>query len=208
MKVAHTTFGGFHLIGLGGVVAAFVLFVGCSGGSSPNGGEGADAGGGDSSTATAKAESAAMVEPLRAYMAIGDRLAADSIEGLDPHVKALKRAKGASIPAGAIEQLKSAGDVAAARAAYGEISEAMMSWVDGASVPDALNGEVAKVHCPMVKEDVGDGWWLQAGGEVRNPFKGSQMLRCHDKHTVLSDGDASPDAGNEAEHEGHGEAAG
>lgn len=207
MNVFHMHFRWVHLVGLVAVVAALVLFAGCSGGSSPDGGEGADAGG-DGSTAGAKGAAEAMVEPLRAYMAIGERLAADSVEGLDAHVEVLGDAKGAPVPAGAIERLKSADDVAAARTAYGEISEAMMSWVEGAGVPDALNGEVAKVHCPMVKEDVGDGWWLQGGGEVRNPFKGSQMLRCHDKRTVLSGGGASSDSETGSEHEGHEEAAG
>src|SRR5690606_34526767 len=38
-------------------------------------------------------------------------------------------------------------------------------------------------YCPMVKGGGGD--WLQASGELANPYYGSEMLRCGEKVRVL-----------------------
>ena len=134
----------------------------------------------------------AMAGALRAYTAIGDRLAADSIEGIGPHVRALRQTASAPSSSSHIEELAQAEDVAAARRAYSGLSEAMIGWVQRAGVPAALRGELEKVHCPMVEADPGYGWWLQTSDEVRNPYMGSRMLRCHDKRIALPETGTAP----------------
>lgn len=215
------------MLGLAALIPALVLFAGCSGegssdsehapgehhdqhgdheqGDHHDGGmhheQGAATGSG---SASASEGPEAMVEPMRAYIAIGERLAADSIEGLDPHIKTLKEAANAPVDPKQLEQLSGAEDVEAARKAYAGLSTAMMSWVEKAGVPKALHGDVAKVHCPMVKEEVGDGWWLQSTGDVRNPYMGSRMLKCHDKRQTLPAEAASSGTGDDAGQHDHG----
>ena len=216
-----------HLIGLALLVPVLVLLAGCSGESSSDGGHAAgehhehhgdhehgehhDSGMHDGQSAENGSGSApatdgpeAMVKLMRAYIAIGERLAADSIERLDPHIKTLKQADDTPVDPKHLEQLSAAEGIAAARKAYAALSTAMIGWVEKAGVPKTLHGDVAKVHCPMVKEEVGDGWWLQSSGDVRNPYMGSRMLKCHDKRQTLPAEASSSGSEDAADHHGHG----
>ena len=56
----------------------------------------------------------------------------------------------------------------AARAAFGDLSDAMVSYRNLAA------GDVPQVaYCPMAKQS-----WLQNGKKIANPYYGSAMLRC------------------------------
>jgi membrane fusion protein, copper/silver efflux system len=52
-------------------------------------------------------------------------------------------------------------------------------------------GPIYRVHCPMAMENRG-AWWLQQSEEIRNPYFGSTMLRCHDRLEKIASGTASP----------------
>jgi hypothetical protein len=60
-------------------------------------------------------------------------------------------------------------------------------------VPPGENDGVLALRCPMFLQDQGGAIWLQAAGDVRNPYMGAAMLACFDERTAL------PVAGNSAE---------
>ena len=123
---------------------------------------------------------------LEDYLRIGETLAADSVEGV--HRKAESIAK----LAGSLDPTKVSGDHASryehvparlrsaartlaesktleeARAAYKELSKPMGMWAS-MSKPKGID----VVYCPMAKAS-----WLQKKGATRNPYHGSEMLRC------------------------------
>jgi hypothetical protein len=69
-------------------------------------------------------------------------------------------------------------DLAAARKAFKPISHAVVTLstqVRGANSREPFT----HFFCPMVPGGGGD--WLQPGGELRNPYFGSEMLRCGEK---------------------------
>jgi Cu(I)/Ag(I) efflux system membrane fusion protein len=73
-------------------------------------------------------------------------------------------------------------DLAAARKAFKPISQAVVT------LATQVRGEGARTsfthfYCPMVPGGGGD--WLQSGGEVLNPYFGSEMLRCGEQVHVL-----------------------
>lgn len=68
----------------------------------------------------------------------------------------------------AARKLATADDLAAARAAFGELSKPLVRY------REMVPGERPMVvYCPMAKES-----WLQPEGEVGNPYFGQSMARC------------------------------
>ncbi len=126
------------------------------------------------------------------YLAIQTALAGDSIKGIDKHAAAIAKAARAlsddfDIEATGVESkdaaallkvlpglgesaadLSEAKDIKAARAAFGDLSEAMVAY------RELVTGDAPNVaYCPMVKKN-----WLQNGKKITNPYYGSKMLRC------------------------------
>ena len=60
--------------------------------------------------------------------------------------------------------------LAAARDAFGTLSDALIVYAD--STHDALEGATT-AYCPMVKKS-----WVQQGASIRNPYFGKSMLAC------------------------------
>ncbi|MCC5021482.1 MAG: DUF3347 domain-containing protein [Candidatus Synoicihabitans palmerolidicus] len=58
---------------------------------------------------------------------------------------------------------------------FDELSQAMIAAVK--ADPTAFEGEILKMHCPMVYEDRGADW-IQSSDPLRNPFFGAMMLEC------------------------------
>ncbi|MHC4106788.1 MAG: efflux RND transporter periplasmic adaptor subunit, partial [Planctomycetota bacterium] len=77
-------------------------------------------------------------------------------------------------PAGRIAETAAQrpGDLDALRAAFEEVSEALIEVVRAAPPSEAVSPAVHHVYCPMVKKR-----WLQPSKEVANPYAPS-MLRC------------------------------
>jgi membrane fusion protein, copper/silver efflux system len=50
-------------------------------------------------------------------------------------------------------------------------------------------GPVYRVHCPMAFGNQG-AWWLQQTEEIRNPYFGASMLKCHDRFEKIAGGPA------------------
>lgn len=113
---------------------------------------------------------------LDPYLRVQVALAADTIEGVKQEAAAIAKAAAglgerAAKIGGAASKLELAADLKAARAAFGEVSDALTAYAEatGATPPP----DVRMVVCPMA----GHGW-LQKGDEVRNPYYGADMLHC------------------------------
>lgn len=121
-------------------------------------------------------------DAARAAAATVDRLLAREVPG-QPHFwhqhEEVARIRGEAL------ELAGATDLASARSAYGELSNALIDLVAATGVPDTLEREVRELHCPMFREGQGGGSWLQPSGPVRNPYFGSVMLECFDREHAL-----------------------
>ena len=112
----------------------------------------------------------AVVDP---YLRIQAALASDSLDGVGASASAVAAAAaelgapGAGV-AEAAKQVGAAKDIKAARLAFMDLSESLIT-----AAGDALAADIRIAYCPMVKKR-----WLQTGGEIRNPYYGSQMLTC------------------------------
>ena len=136
------------------------------------------------------------------YLAIQTSLAGDTLEGVrenagvitdlaeklngkfNNHMAGVEEKDGKAclklmpVLASSSKELGSAKDIKAARAAFGDLSEAMVAY------RNMIPGEKPNVaYCPMVKKN-----WLQNGKKVSNPYYGSSMLRCGSIVEEKSDG--------------------
>lgn len=75
----------------------------------------------------------------------------------------------------ATEAAAAAGDLAAIRAAFLQISNALIEASNRLGI--AGGAPVYRIHCPMAFDGEG-GDWLQATDAVRNPYYGASMLTC------------------------------
>ena len=141
---------------------------------------------------------------LDRYLAIGDALAGDSVEGIRADAQALaagvdrlleieipgdehfwhEHGEVATVRRKALE-LTDGPDLEPARATYADLSSAFGKLLESTGVPPTYGTEVHQLHCPMYRAQDGGVIWMQPKGDVRNPFFGSTMLRCFDERSVL-----------------------
>ncbi len=147
----------------------------------------------------------ALRESLDAYLALQNALASDSTEGVSSAANAFEKALGklqaVELPddphfwhsrAPALKtmlaeaaSLAKASDLAAARLAFGNLSVPFRALIAETGVPPGGSNDVLALHCPMFLQDQGGAVWLQAAGDVRNPYMGAAMLACFDERTAL-----------------------
>lgn len=109
---------------------------------------------------------------LDSYLAIGDQLANDKVDGVKAPADAIaaeaaKMGEKGTALAKAAKAMESPADLAAARKAFGPLSEAVIE-----ATKDA-RGDVKLAFCPMANAS-----WLQKDATIRNPYYGSGMLTC------------------------------
>lgn len=121
----------------------------------------------------------ALLTMLDPYFRIQSALSDDKTDGVKVDATAIAVAAkalgepGAPI-AKAADVLANAADLAAARAAFGELSDAVIAFSESTK---AQTGDgVTAMYCPMVKKQ-----WLQKGSNVSNPYYGKSMLTCGEK---------------------------
>ena len=113
---------------------------------------------------------------LDPYLRIQQALANDSFAGVSDSALALATAamklgsRGAAVKA-AVNPFAQAGDVGAARAAFGGLSEAVLRLAGASGI--TFEGRAAIAYCPMARK-----YWLQKGDTVDNPYYGKQMSDC------------------------------
>ena len=135
---------------------------------------------------------------LTPYLAIGDTLADDEIEGIDRlGAQVVEAAQARTDEPGVGEILAAAGrlgasDIATARLAYRKMSEGVITYLD--AHPKQREG-LLLIHCPMAFTNEG-GYWVQKAGEIENPYEGAMMLRCGAKIAWQDHRRGAPPAGD------------
>jgi hypothetical protein len=121
------------------------------------------------------------VTMLTPYFDIGELLAADRIDGLDLLGKATigttaqeRREVGMDRVHAGAERLGAAADLESARAAYRDMSHALLDYLD--AHPERREG-AHLMYCPMTFDNQG-AYWVARVPEIRNPYEGSRMLEC------------------------------
>lgn len=113
------------------------------------------------------------------YLLIQNALAGDSLKGVPEAAATIaKLARSESrLPtaiAGAADTVGNAKDLAVARTAFNDLSDALIAH---RKTDKALAEQFYVVHCPMAFDGKGASW-LQATKTVSNPYFGASMLRC------------------------------
>jgi hypothetical protein len=150
---------------------------------------------------------------LDGYLRIGSKLADDSVEGLDAPareaaggVDALlkveipedphfwhKHGEVAEVRGKALE-LIGVTDLAQARQRFADMSFALAKLLLATGIPPSFGKPIEELHCPMYREGQGGTIWLQAAGEVRNPYYGRAMIGCFDRRMAMPVTGAPPGA--------------
>ena len=128
------------------------------------------------SRAPAPAATAAVGPLLTAYLAIQRGLAADSLAGvkaraIDVASEATRGGTVQQLVAAAAKAFERVTDLASARAAFGTLSDAMLTAAKRAGRP--LDAGVKVAYCPMARK-----YWLQTGETIDNPYYGATMRTC------------------------------
>lgn len=93
----------------------------------------------------------------------------------------VRELQGGSAIASSAAKITNASNIEVQRAAYEDLSNAMITKVKSSGV---TNGEVYVQHCPMAFNDKGASW-LSSNKEIRNPYFGNKMLTCGEiKETI------------------------
>ena len=101
---------------------------------------------------------------------------ADTLDGVADSALAIANAavtagsRAATVKA-AVNPFAQVGDLAAARDAFGRLSEALIAYVQAAT--GAVGGGVNVAYCPMARKR-----WLQKGEAIANPYYGRKMADC------------------------------
>ena len=110
------------------------------------------------------------------YLRIEAALASDSTKGVasdaaEVAAAASKLGTQAAPVAKAATELQGAKDLAAARAAFWRLSDALIAYSQATRSP--LGAGVRTAYCPMEKK-----YWIQKDGQIANPYAGSKMPTC------------------------------
>ncbi|MBI1924186.1 DUF3347 domain-containing protein [Candidatus Poribacteria bacterium] len=147
----------------------------------------------------------ALMAMLGAYFAIGDQLASDTIENINAQAHAMLEAFQAledETPADDLHfwhahepeaemiydqghKLAELSDIKSARIAYGSLSDGLNRLVTALGVPPGYEKGVYGFVCGMAKDIPPNGIWLQIGENVRNPYFGKAMPKCHSEQFKL-----------------------
>lgn len=111
-----------------------------------------------------------------AYLNVQTALSADKLDGIAAQASVIEAATAALGPdaeklAGAAKKLQAAKDMAAARAAFGDVSEALIAYAE--KTKSEFGADVQVAFCPMANKP-----WLQREKEIRNPYYGASMISC------------------------------
>jgi mono/diheme cytochrome c family protein len=127
-------------------------------------------------TTVAPASDMNLTPLIDAYLRMQQALHGDSVAGLGEYARAAAAAaatlgsRGESIRL-ATGAFHSAGDVKAARTAFGQLGDAIMRVAKEVNAP--LSDDVEVAYCPMAQK-----YWLQKAATVQNPFYGQAMPQC------------------------------
>lgn len=122
---------------------------------------------------------------VNAYIQLQTRLSHDDVAGAKTAFVTLQSAlkdKSLDLDAEVSKKMSSAAaqgaaakEIEDARAAFGAVSDAMLSYLAKSTNP--LSTSLTVAHCPMALDNKG-AKWLQLGDKIENPYFGASMLRC------------------------------
>ncbi|BCS35466.1 hypothetical protein TBR22_A46930 [Luteitalea sp. TBR-22] len=124
-----------------------------------------------------------IAEVVTPYLAIQEALVKDDLAPVAAAAASVQKgaealgADGAAIVAAAIKA-REARSLETARAAFGDLSTALIAFADRTRQP--IEGKVV-AFCPMVNKS-----WVQADGAVANPYYGKSMATCGSVQRKLS----------------------
>jgi cell fate (sporulation/competence/biofilm development) regulator YlbF (YheA/YmcA/DUF963 family) len=146
----------------------------------------------------------ALSQAIEAYLGLVDQLASDrfeadaSAEQLAQSLQSFQQALEAAQPEAGKQtaalvqrareasiQLNKTTDIEKARSTTAQLSRALIDLLTLTGTPPTVESELVAFHCPMYQPDQGGTPWLQPAGEPRNPYYGSEMLRCYDTKKAL-----------------------
>ncbi len=124
-------------------------------------------------TAAAADLPATLVDP---YLRVQAALATDTLAGVPEAAKAIESAASPfgidALPLGSsAKKLSTASSLTDARAAFGDLSTALLEYA--AKTKADVPAGIRVAFCPMNSKP-----WLQKESEIKNPYYGSQMLTC------------------------------
>ncbi len=99
---------------------------------------------------------------------------------------------------GSSDAIAQAADIAAARAAFQSLSNALIAQLDS----HGSKTVAYKMYCPMAFNNKG-GAWLQDSKDLRNPYYGAMMLTCGSQQAVYGNAEAAHDGGHETSSHKH-----
>jgi hypothetical protein len=116
---------------------------------------------------------AALIDP---YLQVQVALSSDQFTGIAGHAQAIATAatalgKDAEAIATSAKKLGAAKDIAAARTAFGEVSDAIEIYAT--KTKSTYPAGVRVAYCPMADKP-----WLTKDKEIRNPYYGASMSTC------------------------------
>lgn len=111
---------------------------------------------------------------FRAYLAVQAALAADRMAGADEIAALEEAASSSETLESQVAALREAADIAAQRAAFWPLSQALLARLEAGNHTGMTLHEV---HCPMAFDFEGASW-ISDEAEVRNPYFGDEMPTC------------------------------
>ncbi len=122
-----------------------------------------------------RAASDLMTELVEPYLLIQSALVNDNLEPVEVHAKQVEVGARSLGDAGqamevAARKLAAADSLDAARAAFAELSDALIAYADDT---DMAIADHMVAYCPMAQHS-----WVQTGTAVANPFYGAAMRTC------------------------------
>ena len=127
--------------------------------------------------ASTQTSSGATKALVKSYLEVQNLLASDKFAELKAPARALVKdasvmGKDGEAVAKTAAAVEAAPDIAAAREAFGPLSDAIIARVraDGSK---EVAADLKLAYCPMVKRS-----WIQREPQIRNPYYGASMLAC------------------------------
>lgn len=124
-----------------------------------------------------------MTDVVDPYLRVQTALVNDDLAPVGPAARAVQQAAsalgadGTALSAAAGKAAR-ATTLEAARLAFGDLSAALIAYVDKTRVP--VDGAIV-AYCPMVAKS-----WVQPAGAIANPYYGKAMATCGESKRKLS----------------------
>jgi len=136
-----------------------------------------------------------LANALTQYTIIQNALASDTLDGVPEasgaFIEALQNLPADPLGVDLAKILEEAAklarsqDLAEARLKLGKLSVPFRNLILQTGTPPGFDDDLLSLRCPMFLRDQGGAVWLQAAGDVRNPYMGEMMLECFSEREAV-----------------------